>query len=369
MSPSDMTVRDKGQEFATPHMKIPQSETAAPARRASHALTLVAAVTALAWLHPAFAQSARTTKSSTTPQPPWRLVWRDEFAAPSIDTTKWTFDLGRGFYAAAESRFVSGWGNDELQCYTRDESNAYIRDGMLHLRAMRERADSGDRSACRFTSARLKTRDANHHALFAQRYGRFEFRAKLPTGQGLWSALWMLPQHDAYGTWAASGEIDVMEARGQHPQTVLGTLHYGGRAPANTHTEGRFTFAGGSTIADFHVYAIEWDPGRIRWLVDDVVWQTQDFWWSSSATAPLRTGTFGRTPTSIADLNAWPAPFDQPFYLVMNLAVGGRFLGNPDATTPFPAEMVVDYVRVYERRDGVGALLPRGAGKLPFPTR
>ncbi len=286
-------------------------------------------------------------------------MWRDEFSGTTVDTTKWGFDLGNGFSADSGKTFVSGWGNNELQCYTRDTANVAVRGGQLHLRAL-----PSTRDGCPYTSARLKTRGSDGRALFAQRYGRFEFRAKLPVGRGLWPALWMLPQDDAYGTWAASGEIDVMEARGQTPTTVLGTLHYGARWPHNTFTGADYILPRQGTIADFHTYAVEWDPGRVRWFVDDVLTQTQQFWWSSSA----QDGRQGKKPTSSAELNPWPAPFDQRFFLIMNLAVGGNFLGNPDATTPFPADLTVDFVRVYERRAGAGVLTRRGAGALPYPV-
>ncbi|MBC7842741.1 MAG: glycoside hydrolase family 16 protein [Gemmatimonadaceae bacterium] len=293
------------------------------------------------------------------PSGQWRLAWRDEFTGPAIDTTRWGFDLGNGFYADSGRTFVSGWGNNELQCYTRSSENAYVRDGALHVRALQTPG-----GACAYSSARLKSRRADGTPLFAQRYGRFEFRAKLPVGRGLWPALWMLPQDTTYGTWAANGEIDVMEARGQTPSTVLGTLHYGGRFPANTHTTVDYILPRGGSIADFHVYAVEWEPGRLRFLVDDVAYQTQRFWWSSGR----RDSNGGVPPTNEAEVHAWPAPFDRAFYLVMNLAVGGDFPGNPDTTTVFPAELVVDFVRVYTRRRGVGALAPRGPGRLPLVT-
>lgn len=287
----------------------------------------------------------------------WKLVWRDEFGGTSVDTTKWGFDLGNGFYGDSGRSYVSGWGNNELQCYTRTADNASVRDGALRIRALR-----GVDSACPYTSARLKTRRADGRALFAPRYGRFEFRARLPLGRGLWPALWMLPQDEAYGTWAASGEIDVMEARGQTPSTVLGTLHFGGRAPRNVYRGQDYVLPGGGTIADFHRYAVEWEPGRIRWEVDGVVTQEQSFWWSSAQ----RPGGAAAAPADSSQVAPWPAPFDKPFYLVMNLAVGGNFLGNPDATTPFPGEMVVDYVRVYARRGGSGRVPRRGSGQIPY---
>ena len=150
---------------------------------------------------------------------------------------------------------------------------------MLHIRAVKESLHG-----CGYTSARLKTRKRDGSPLFSQKYGRFEFRAKLPTGKGVWPALWMLPQDEKYGGWAASGEIDVMEARGQEPTKVLGTLHFGSRWPANTHVSKEYVLPRGGTIADFHVYALEWEPGEIRWSVDGQQYATQSFWWSSSKT-------------------------------------------------------------------------------------
>ena len=287
----------------------------------------------------------------------WRLVWKDEFDGAEIDATKWDFDVGNGFYNYDANQWIGGWGNGELQYYTRDPANAHVADGMLHIRAVKESL-----LGCGYTSARLKTRKRDGSPLFRQRYGRFEFRARLPTGQGLWPALWMLPQDEKYGGWAASGEIDVLEARGQEPGKILGTIHFGGKWPVNAHASHEHVFADGSTIADFHVYAVEWEPGEIRWSVDGRRYATQSFWWSSRK----RAGARGAKPAREADLYPWPAPFDQPFYLVMNLAVGGRFAGKPDPRTAFPAEMLVDYVRVYEKAGGYGQTRPRGEGKLPF---
>lgn len=270
----------------------------------------------------------------------WKLVWSDEFDGPEIDRTKWDFDLGNGFYNYAANQWISGWGNDELQYYTSEQTNTFVDEGVLHIRALKESLHG-----CGYTSAKLKTRKRDGTALFSQKFGRFEFRAKLPTGQGVWPALWMLPQEEKYGGWAASGEIDVLEARGQEPHKILGTLHFGGPWPANEHTTHEYNLPDGATIADFHQYAIEWDPDEIRWYFDGRKYASESKWWSSSRTDARG----GVKPSGDADLNPRPAPFDQPFYLLMNVAVGGRFLGNPDAATPFPAEMLVDYVRIYER--------------------
>lgn len=296
-------------------------------------------------------------KSAEPATAAWRLVWSDEFDGAEIDKTKWDFDLGNGFFNYDANQWIAGWGNHELQYYTQDPNNARVQDGLLHIRALKESL-----LGCGYTSARLKTRKRDGSPLFCQTYGKFEFRAKLPTGKGVWPALWMLPQDEKYGGWAASGEIDVLEARGQEPHKVLGTLHYGGKWPVNAHSGGEYVFPQDGTIADFHVYAVEWEPGAIRWSVDDQVYARQAFWWSTGKAD----GNQGAKPASEGDLNPWPAPFDQPFYLVMNVAVGGQFLGNPDKTTKFPAEMLVDYVRVYEKRGGYGPVQPRAEGQLPF---
>ena len=285
----------------------------------------------------------------------WKLVWDDEFEGTTIDTTKWGFDRG-SYLKTGPDQWQPGWGNGELEFYTARPENAFVADGMLHIKAIKE-----SYKGSQYTSARLKTRD-----LFNKKYGRFEFRAKLPTGKGVWPAIWLLPADDQkYGAWAASGEIDIMEARGQEPNKVLGTLHYGSHWPANAHSGADYVFPQGQGIADFHVYALEWEPGEIRFYVDDHLYQTQNFWWSSAETD----GPKGVAPSNESELNPWPAPFDQPFYITLNVAVGGQFLGNPDRTTAFPVEMLVDYVRVYDKTAGYGSPKPRGNGKLPFENR
>src|ERR1043166_2896634 len=179
----------------------------------------------------------------------WKLVWSDEFDGKEIDRTKWDFDIGNGFYNYEANMWINGWGNNELQYYTREPENAFVKDGKLHIRAIKE-----SYNGCGYTSARLKTRKRDGTPLFNKKYGKFEFRAKLPTGKGVWPGLWMLPQDEKYGGWAASGEIEVMEARGQEPGKVLGTLHYGSRWPANAHSGKDYLFPDKGTIADFHVY-------------------------------------------------------------------------------------------------------------------
>ncbi|EMI20473.1 glycoside hydrolase family 16 [Rhodopirellula maiorica SM1] len=160
------------------------------------------------------------------------------------------------------------------------------------------------------------------------KYGRIDVRAKLPVGAGIWSAIWMLPTNDAYGGWAASGEIDIMEMKGQEPDEVLGTLHYGDVWPRNAYSGDKYKLPNGSFADDFHTFSVVWKEGQIDWLIDGKKYQTQTKWSSTG-------GEF-------------PAPFDQEFHLLLNVAVGGNFLGPPNDSTPFPAKMLVDYVRVYQ---------------------
>lgn len=287
----------------------------------------------------------------------WRLVWNDEFDGSEVDRSKWDFDLGNGFYDYKNNAWVPGWGNEELQYYTDAPANVSVRDSLLTIRAIKESIHG-----CGYTSARLKTRKRDGTPLFTTLYGRVEIRAKVPWGKGLWPALWMLPQDDAYGGWAASGEIDLMEIVGEKPSEVLNTIHYGSTYPRrelHTHVH---ALPDGSLVSDWHVYAVEWLPGEIRWFVDDRHTCTLDFWWSCS----LAENGQGLEPRHAADLNPWPAPFDRPFYLVMNVAVGGNFPGVPNEKTVFPAELVVDYVRVYDLPGGYGELRPRGPGKFPY---
>ncbi|MBK1833181.1 glycoside hydrolase family 16 protein [Roseibacillus ishigakijimensis] len=289
--------------------------------------------------------------------PTWQLVWQDEFSGDQIDASKWDYQLGNGFYSYDAQMWIAGWGNGERQYYTDSPNNAFLREGHLVIRALKQSLHQ-----CGYTSARLRTKGQDGRSLFAQRYGRFEVRAHLPSGQGLWPAIWLLPEKEDYGPWAASGEIDLMEARGQEPGKVLGTIHYGARWPLNQHSGGEYLFPEGEDFTSFHTYALEWEPGEIRWFVDGHLYSRKNFWWSSSA----HENGQGLPPQSAEDLNAWPAPFNQPFHLLLNLAVGGQFPGDPEATTEFPAEFVIDYVRVYQREGGAGEVQPRGEGEMPF---
>ena len=300
----------------------------------------------------------RARKAPVRPAPEgWTLVWHDEFDGDQIDRSKWDFDIGNGFFDYHSHTWVPGWGNEELQYYTDAPANAYVKDSALHICAIKESLHG-----CGYTSARLKTRSRDGAPLFNQTYGRFEIRAQVPWGKGLWPALWMLPQNDTHGRWAASGEIDIMEIHGEDPTRTLGSIHFGSTYPKRSLVTHTHKLPDSTTVADWHVYAVEWEPGEIRWYFDGVHWATQGFWWSCSKT---RDGQ-GIAPSRASDLNPWPAPFDHPFYLLMNVAVGGNFPGVPNAQTQFPASLVVDYVRVYQRSTGYGESKPRATGRVPY---
>ena len=290
----------------------------------------------------------------------WRLTWQDEFEGDRVDPAKWDFDIGNGFFDYKNQAWVAGWGNEELQYYTAEPHNVFVKDSTLTIRAVKESLHG-----CGYTSARLKSRRRDGSPLFNQCYGRFEFRAKVPWGKGLWPALWLLPQDDHYGAWAASGEIDVMEIAGEKPHEVLSSIHFGSAYPERTLITNVHALPGHGTVADWHVYSVEWQPGEIRFYVDGVHTASHRHWWSCSRAL----NGVGQQAKRASDLNPWPAPFDQPFYLLMNVAVGGNFPGVPNASTAFPAELVVDYVRVYERVAGYGAVAARGPGKLPWQKK
>ena len=244
----------------------------------------------------------------------WTLVWSDEFDGARLDPEAWFFENGDGSQYG-----IPGWGNNELQWYL--ENSAALRDGKLIITAREESAGGK-----RYTSARINTRDR-----FAFRYGRIEASIRMPAGQGIWPAFWMLPQDDVYGTWAASGEIDIVEAvnlRGTGGNNIFGTIHYGGESPANQFSGNEYLVPGDATT-EFHTYALEWDSTvpELRWYVDDILYSVKNDWFTRGA--------------------SFPAPFNEEFYILLNVAVGGNFPGPPNSSTVFPVEMEVDYVRVY----------------------
>ncbi len=268
----------------------------------------------------------------------WSLVWNDEFGGSEIDAQRWAFETN-----------CWGGGNDEQQCYTDRADNAFIRDGKLVIRAQEEKftgpaeplewegSNPDVTATLPYTSARLVTKDKGDWT-----YGRIEVRAKIPGGQGVWPAIWMMPSDSEYGPWASSGEIDIMEAVNlgtTDEQAVFGTLHYGEAFPSNSSSGAKYVFKGADPTDSFHTYAIEWAAGEIRWYVDGTHYstQTQEGWFSrnTGADGELRNLVDGQ-------------PFDQDFHLLLNVAVGGAWPGSPDATTQLPVEMEVDYVRVFE---------------------
>jgi beta-glucanase (GH16 family) len=243
-------------------------------------------------------------------------VWSDEFdgsAGAIFDHMKWVADTGGG-----------GWGNQEREFYTAGANVALDGQGHLVITARAEPPFTTDRcwyGACRYTSARIKTKGR-----FAQAYGRFEARIRIPRGQGMWPAFWLLGADlDSVG-WPGSGEIDVMENVGREPAVVHGTVHGPGYSGSDGITAAD-TLRGGAAYADaFHVFAIEWQPEEIRWYVDGRQYHRV-------------------TPADLPRGAAWA--FNHPFFVILNLAVGGAWPGDPDSTTTFPQQLVVDYVRAY----------------------
>lgn len=235
---------------------------------------------------------------------PWRIVWSDEFnEGTRPDPGKWGFDLGG-----------SGFGNHELECYTDRAENTRVEGGHLVIEARREKFAGRD-----YTSGRIKT--LGH---FAQRYGRFEASIQLPKGQGMWPAFWMLGDNITRDGWPACGEIDIMEYVGKDPNSAHGTVHGPGYSGAHGITS---TFHL-ENPRGFHLYAVEWGPELIEFSVDGHPYKRI-------------------TPSELPAGGKWV--FDRPFFLILNLAVGGDWPGSPDATTRFPQKMLVDYVRAYER--------------------
>jgi beta-glucanase (GH16 family) len=263
-----------------------------------------------------FSINAKETKDE---KQKWVLNWNDEFNGANgtgVSSDKWVYELGNG---------NGGWGNNELEYYTDSTNNVYQKDGNLVIKALQ------DKETGQITSGRITTQGK-----FSTTYGKLEARMKLPVGTGLWPAFWMMPEKDIYGGWAASGELDIMENKGRLPGEVYGTLHYGGSWPNNKYTGGTYSFPQGQSTAEFHTYSVEWEPGEIRWYVDGKLYQTQNNWYTNS---------------SNGEKFSYPAPFDQNFFVILNLAFGGNFDGGKQDLSVIPGEMIVDYVRAYELKD------------------
>jgi beta-glucanase (GH16 family) len=235
------------------------------------------------------------------------VVWGDEFTGSSLDLSKWSYQVGDGCQEG-----ICGWGNNELQYY--QQSNVTLSNGQLHITAKKERVQSKS-----YTSGRIRTINKGDWT-----YGRFEARIKLPPGQGLWPAFWMLPTDEVYGGWPQSGEIDIMEFVAADPVRTLGNLHYGDPYPNNKYQGASFALNTGTFPDAFHDFAIEWEAGTIRWFVDDILFMTK----------------------TAQDLSPYNWPFDQRFHFLLNVAVGGNLGGTVDPNI-FPKVMDVEFVRVY----------------------
>jgi beta-glucanase (GH16 family) len=259
--------------------------------------------------------SSGSSSGGSTP-PGWTLTWSDEFDGPSgsgVDPSHWSFDTGGG-----------GWGNDELEYYTSGTSNAVVSNGSLVITATTDGASGYPcwYGPCQYTSARLNTAGK-----FSQQYGRFEARIQIPEGQGVWPAFWMLGDNIGSAGWPGCGEIDIMENIGSTPDTTYGTTH--GPGPGNYPGVGLSgAFNGGAPMGNgFHVYATEWSASSVSFSVDGNVYWTV-------------------TPSQLPAGATWV--WNQPFFILLNFAVGGNWPGSPNGATSFPQQMLVDYVRVYQ---------------------
>jgi beta-glucanase (GH16 family) len=258
----------------------------------------------------------------------WNIVWSDEFNGTFINPDVWTYDLGNN----------GGWGNNELEYYTSSSENVYVTNGFLHIVA-RQQSTNG----YSYTSTRMKT-----EGLYSAQYGRFEWRASLPAGAGFWPALWMLGINIDTAGWPGCGEIDVVENNGSALTNVQGSLHSG-----SDETQ-VYTLPGGN-VTNFHTYLLDWSTNAVSWYVDGQRYETQTNWSSS--------------------VGSYPTPFNQPFFIIMNVAVGGNYVGNPSVATinadsSFPGEMIVDYVRLYTLTAPLQLTAALGAGELSltWPT-
>jgi beta-glucanase (GH16 family) len=248
----------------------------------------------------------------------WTLAWSDEFAGPAgsaVDRTKWVADVGNG---------SNGWGNRQREYDTDATKNAAL-DGAGNLVITAFKESPGKRyrcwyGECQYTSVRLKTQGT-----FEQAYGRFEARIRVPYGQGMWPAFWLLGNNIQTKGWPACGEIDIMENIGREPAIVHGTIHGPGYSGASG-PSAPYALTTGAFSDAFHLFAVEWEPNQIRWYVDGNLYRT-------------------RTPADLPHGMTWV--YDHPHFILLNLAIGGSWPGDPDATTLFPQKMYVDYVRVY----------------------
>ena len=271
---------------------------------------LIVLILVLSWIG-----SEHSRAQQPTTPPGYVLAWSDEFNGTDgslPDPKKWIIETGGG-----------GWGNNELETYTNRTQNVHIQNENLVITSIKETFKGADGITRPYTSARIKTA-----ALFEQKYGRFEARIKIPQGQGMWPAFWMLGNDIGKVGWPNCGEIDIMENIGKEPGMVHGTIHGPGYSGAQG-PSASYSLPSGKFADDYHVFALEWEPAAIRFYVDDHLYAT-------------------RTPADLPAGAKWV--YDHPFFILLNVAVGGDWPGNPDQTTVFPQTMQVDYVRVYEKR-------------------
>ncbi len=247
----------------------------------------------------------------------YHLLWSDDFNGKTLDRTKWNYELHE-----------PGWVNNELQRYTNSSSNTYVKDGNLVIQPVK--TVDQKTGEVTYTSGRVNTQNKVDF-----KYGKVEVRAKLPKGQGIWPAIWMMPTDDSlYGGWPKCGEIDIMELLGNNPSKVYQTLHYA-KSSTDIQSQGTKTLTKGDFSSAYHIFSVEWNPDSISFFVDGELTKSINKWY---------TGTDG------IGVITYPAPFDQNFYVILNVAVGGNWPGNPDKTTDFSkASMLVDYVKVYQK--------------------
>ena len=275
---------------------------------------IVSSILAISMLLP-MAACGQTQKKTETPSiEGYNLLWSDEFDGKELDETKWN----------RETR-EPGWTNNELQEYTNSDENIFVKDGSLVLKAIKTEKNGKPY----YTSGKVQGWNKTQF-----QYGKVVVSAKVPEGQGLWPAIWMMPnQESKYGQWPKCGEIDIMESLGNDTTISYSTIHYG---EPHAEQQGTIEKKGDESFsAKFHEYSVEWEPGEMRFYTDGELVLTCNDWF---------------TAVEGADDKPYPAPFDQPFYVQLNLAVGGNWPGNPDSTTDFSkAEFLIDYVRVYQK--------------------
>ena len=257
-------------------------------------------------LYPSLNHQETEAKNKSTV---YTLVWSDEFNDSPIDTTVWNFWEGTAY-------------NNELQYYTDRSENIFIEDGKLHITAQKENYEEMN-----YTSARISTDSTS----IGWMHGRFEANIKMPNGKGFWPAFWLMPIRDI--GWPRGGEIDIMEFRGNETNTTTGAIHFyrngcdGSSSECRQYLTDSITLPETDLSENFHLYALEWTKEELIWYLDDIEFQR----------------------IKLRDVKAEYNPFSTPFYIILNLAVGGNFLENPDETTPFPQSLIVDYVRVYQK--------------------